>query len=120
MCENPNQENIKVAVRIRPLSKIEEANGSKQIEYTIDGNIIYLKDYGFGFDYFFEPNIDQETLYQSTIQENMLPKLFQGYNVTVFVFGQTGSGMKWFIFFIKIFSKYSKKKNCKITFPKYL
>ena len=87
-----DQESIKVAVRIRPINRIEACSGTDNIAFTIDSNQLALQGHNFSFDYVFGPETSQQLLYHSTIKDAMLPKLFQGFNATVLAYGQTGSG----------------------------
>lgn len=88
---------VQVAVRIRPLVAKEIAKGSKQFISKVEGEPqIVIKgsagsDESFTYDFVFGPEESQNSVYETAVKE-LLPKIFQGYNVTVLAYGQTGSG----------------------------
>ncbi|XP_069494754.1 stAR-related lipid transfer protein 9-like isoform X2 [Ambystoma mexicanum] len=105
--------NVKVALRVRPLSKREIAEGTSII-VQIDGNAARLRnikdgrlEYSgesrerileFGFDYSYwsvdteDPRYaSQEVVFQD-LGTSVLSGAFKGYNVCLFAYGQTGSG----------------------------
>ncbi|XP_078515638.1 stAR-related lipid transfer protein 9-like [Lissotriton helveticus] len=106
--------NVKVAVRVRPLSKRETAEGTSII-VEVDGNTAKLRnikldgrlEYSgearkgileFGFDYCYwsvdseDPNYaSQEVVFQD-LGTSVLSGAFKGYNICLFAYGQTGSG----------------------------
>jgi kinesin family protein 1/kinesin family protein 3/17 len=97
-------ENIRVAVRCRPLNSKEEARGEGAcLEILEDGviNITAPADAGAGvdagalkrfkFDYSYGPNCEQEQVAQD-IAFPILEAAFDGFNGTIFAYGQTGSG----------------------------
>ncbi|XP_029454555.1 stAR-related lipid transfer protein 9 [Rhinatrema bivittatum] len=105
--------NVKVAVRVRPLSKRESAEGARIIIEVDDkaARIRNQKDHRlegswdtrerileFGFDYCYwsvnpdDPNYaSQEVVYQD-LGTSVLSGAIKGYNVCLFAYGQTGSG----------------------------
>ncbi|XP_018420379.1 PREDICTED: stAR-related lipid transfer protein 9 [Nanorana parkeri] len=106
--------NVKVALRVRPLSKREIAEGARVI-LNVDDKIARIKniklDYRadgcgdtrerhmeFGFDYcYFSVDPDdpkyasQEVVFQD-LGTTVLSEAITGYNVCLFAYGQTGSG----------------------------
>ena len=113
-----SSKNMIVAVRSRPLSKIEleysniksiEIQNSKtliiteptQYNYIEEGSkyinkdnaleIIQSKQTKFEFDYVFDEHTQQEDIYHFTT-ENLIESVMEGYNGTVFAYGATGSG----------------------------
>ena len=113
-----SSKNMIVAVRSRPLSKIEleysniktiEIQNSKtliiteptQYNYIEEGSkyinedsaleIIQSKQTKFEFDYAFDEHTQQEDIYHFTT-ENLIESVMEGYNGTVFAYGATGSG----------------------------
>lgn len=51
----------------------------------------YLDNLPFRFDYVFNENVDNETVYQFTAKP-LVPTIFEGGMATCFAYGQTGSG----------------------------
>ncbi|XP_073408774.1 stAR-related lipid transfer protein 9 [Dendrobates tinctorius] len=106
--------NVRVAVRVRPLSRREKGDGAKII-VNIDEKIARIKniklDYKpetcgdtrerlleFGFDYCYwsvdpeDPKYaSQEVVFQD-LGTTILSEAIKGYNVCLFAYGQTGSG----------------------------
>jgi kinesin family protein 5 len=77
-------ESIKVAARFRPLSKGEFCLKLKE-------NTVTTPDATFTFDKVFSPNSTQKDIYDYAA-ENMVNDIMQGYNGTIFAYGQSGSG----------------------------
>jgi kinesin family protein 5 len=48
-------------------------------------------DHGFTFDHVFQPNCSQEEVY-SAVGHEVVEAAFEGFNGTVFAYGQTSSG----------------------------
>lgn len=99
---------VKVAIRTRPPSEKEIANGEGKIvemteSYTDDGDQgqVILNDPSghdepskFAFDIVFGLAVEQATIY-TAVGQPALAKTFEGYNGTIFAYGQTGSGKSW-------------------------
>ncbi|XP_077178851.1 stAR-related lipid transfer protein 9 isoform X2 [Paroedura picta] len=106
--------NVKVAVRVRPLSKREHAEGRRIIvevedkaakirNIKVDNRYEALWDtrekvMSFGFDYCYwsvdpeDPKYaSQEVIFQD-LGTSVLSGAFKGYNICLFAYGQTGSG----------------------------
>ncbi|GLI69864.1 hypothetical protein VaNZ11_014581 [Volvox africanus] len=92
-------ENISVSVRVRPLNKQEE---QELFAWRIDGNSIVqldsnnrdvdrTKDTKYVLDHVFGPDWTTEKIYEVTTQE-LIHKMVNGFNSTVFAYGQTSSG----------------------------
>lgn len=96
-------ENVKVMVRCRPLMKKEEQKqrGIVCLEANEeDASIIILAPTGdattkssreFYFDSVFGPESDNERVYMKSCRR-LVESAFEGYNCTVFLYGQTGTG----------------------------
>ncbi|XP_052128712.1 kinesin-like protein unc-104 isoform X4 [Frankliniella occidentalis] len=96
---------VKVAVRVRPFNNREIARESKCIidmtgnTTTISNPKINDANKNFNFDYSYWSHTDesdpsfatQKMVYQD-IGEEMLEHAFEGYNVCIFAYGQTGAG----------------------------
>lgn len=90
-------DNVKVAVKVRPLSLRESTAGNKCVVDKIPGhpqlilNRTDSKEEAFTFNYVFGEDDSQIKLYDECVK-GMLDNLFKGYNVTILAYGQTGSG----------------------------
>ncbi|KAM9556345.1 stAR-related lipid transfer protein 9 isoform 1-T1 [Guaruba guarouba] len=106
--------NVKVALRVRPMSKRESAEGGRVI-VEVDGKVAKIrnikadsrldstwdsreKTVAFSFDYCYwsvdpeDPkHASQEMVFQD-LGTSVLSGAFRGYNICVFAYGQTGSG----------------------------
>lgn len=98
-----NSENIRVAIRFRPRNKKED---TKDTEYylRIDSkqNIVDISENGkeiqqFSFDHVFDYNSSQEKIF-STVAKNAVEWVCQGYNATIFAYGNTSSGKTFTMF----------------------
>ncbi|XP_077462833.1 kinesin-like protein KIF1A isoform X3 [Stigmatopora argus] len=99
---------VKVAVRVRPFNSREMSKDSKCI-IQMSGNTTtiinpkQLKDNkSFNFDYSYwshttpeDPNYASQMLVYKDIGEEMLLHAFEGYNVCIFAYGQTGAGKSY-------------------------
>ena len=102
---NNKKSSITVAIRIRPLNKNEldissveciRAINSTSLLVTTDSSINnkksnQIKEQQFFFDYVFDKNTSQQTIYENTTK-NLLTGIIDGFNATVFAYGATGSG----------------------------
>nr|XP_023013785.1 kinesin-like protein KIF3A [Leptinotarsa decemlineata] len=92
-----SQENVRVFIRIRPLSKKEIADGNENIVVCDHKeNLIALKKNGehtkpFKFDHIFSTNTAQLEMYRM-VAFPIVEKALEGYNGTIFAYGQTGTG----------------------------
>ena len=88
---------VKVAIRVRPMNKHEEEQNS-ELCVDVDKNnntVSIFKKKGnpktFQFDYVFGMDCTQREIYD-TVAFPIVDSIFQGYNGTVFAYGQTGCG----------------------------
>lgn len=90
-------ENIKVAVRIRPLLKREIEEGEENSWVVHDKSTLSLKSQirlqsaSFSFDHCFEKSTKNQVVYEEVVKPISLSCL-SGINGTVFMYGTTGSG----------------------------
>lgn len=93
-----NEVNIQVAVRIRPLLPKELLRHHSECLKVIPGTaqVIVNPDRLFTFDHAFGPSASQDEVYRACIQP-MVRSLMDGYNATVFCYGETGSGKTYTI-----------------------
>ncbi|KAF9215050.1 hypothetical protein BGZ59_002414 [Podila verticillata] len=95
-------ENVTVTVRIRPFSssELKVAGGVTQVWEVNDGsNIVYNDDYAVNtrraaVDYAYDHALtgsDNELIYNTSVK-NLVQSAMEGYNGTVFAYGQTSSG----------------------------
>ncbi|CEP00395.1 Kinesin-like protein [Plasmodiophora brassicae] len=89
---------VRVVCRFRPRNKLEiEMNSPVAVE-VIDNNVASImagafggKSHRFDFDYVFGDKSRQEDVFEATAGP-MVVEALQGYNSTVFAYGQTGAG----------------------------
>ncbi|KAM8804254.1 centromere-associated protein E isoform 2-T2 [Rhynchonycteris naso] len=85
---------VAVCVRLRPLNSREEALGeATQVYWKTDNNAIYQVDgsKSFNFDRVFHCNETTKNVYEE-IAVPIIDSAIQGYNGTIFAYGQTASG----------------------------
>ncbi|XP_036735109.2 centromere-associated protein E isoform X2 [Manis pentadactyla] len=85
---------VAVCVRVRPLNSREEALGEDtQAYWKTDNNAIYQVDgsKSFSFDRVFHSNETTKNVYEE-IAVPIIDSAIQGYNGTIFAYGQTASG----------------------------
>lgn len=82
-----------MAVRIRPQLAKEKIEGCHICTSVTPGEpqVFLGKDKAFTFDYVFDIESQQEQIYTQCI-EKLIEGCFEGYNATVFAYGQTGAG----------------------------
>lgn len=101
------EQNLTVALRIRPLNEDESNLGATRIAHKVQAKMVVLMDpmedpddilranrsreKQFVFDYTFDSNATQEDVYKNTTR-SLLPNIINGYNATVFAYGATGAG----------------------------
>ncbi|CAK58191.1 unnamed protein product (macronuclear) [Paramecium tetraurelia] len=89
---------VKVIVRMRPFNQREKENGSKPcVIVNEDANSVELRNSqdnevkNFTYDYVFGAETPQLQIYQKTAF-NLVESVADGYNGTIFAYGQTGCG----------------------------
>ncbi|XP_066892527.1 centromere-associated protein E [Kogia breviceps] len=85
---------VAVCVRVRPLNSREEALGKDtQVYWKTDNNTVYQVDgsKSFHFDRVFHSNETTKNVYEE-IAVPIIDSAIQGYNGTIFAYGQTASG----------------------------
>ncbi|XP_039738245.1 kinesin-like protein KIF21A isoform X4 [Pteropus medius] len=89
----PDESSVRVAVRIRPQLAKEKIEGCHICTSVTPGEpqVFLGKDKAFTFDYVFDIDSQQEHIYTQCI-EKLIEGCFEGYNATVFAYGQTGAG----------------------------
>ncbi|XP_053517563.1 kinesin-like protein KIF21A isoform X10 [Artibeus jamaicensis] len=89
----PDESSVRVAVRIRPQLAKEKIEGCHICTSVTPGEpqVFLGKDKAFTFDYVFDIDSQQEQIYMQCI-EKLIEGCFEGYNATVFAYGQTGAG----------------------------
>ncbi|XP_076779629.1 kinesin-like protein KIF19 isoform X5 [Arvicanthis niloticus] len=103
----PKDQQLMVALRIRPLNSTELEEGATVIAHKVGDQVVVLMDPGedpedtlrahrsrertFIFDTVFDQHASQETVYRATIQ-HLLEGVISGYNTTVFAYGPSGAG----------------------------
>jgi len=99
------QSNVLVAVRVRPMLKHDKIK--KNCVRVMDAKVVCIMDpahdkqdvlranrsreKNYAFDYVFEPGSSQESVYHHT-SKFLIQGVLDGYNATVFAYGNTGAG----------------------------
>mmetsp|Transcript_21755 Transcript_21755/g.43665 ORF Transcript_21755/g.43665 Transcript_21755/m.43665 type:complete len:1173 (-) Transcript_21755:258-3776(-) len=83
--------NVKVAVRVRPLSGAERARSEGECIRFPNENQVLIGKRPFTFDKLFRQSSTQHEMYSECV-ENLVDQFIKGYNATVLAYGQTGSG----------------------------
>ncbi|CAH1104663.1 unnamed protein product [Psylliodes chrysocephalus] len=84
-------QNVKVVVRIRPISRQEEDQNVKNIVKCHTHREMFLKEKKYTFDRVFKPTASQIELYMNVVAP-LIQDVVEGYNCTAFAYGQTGTG----------------------------
>ncbi|TIB11848.1 hypothetical protein E3P92_02741 [Wallemia ichthyophaga] len=91
----PNNNNIQVAVRCRPLkpgeSQILSTDGLRGNTVTIDSTHSTSQQKAYTFDHVFGDQSDQAMLY-ADVGAPIVDEMLQGFNCTIFAYGMTGTG----------------------------
>ncbi|XP_048207295.1 kinesin-like protein KIF19 [Perognathus longimembris pacificus] len=103
----PKDQQLMVALRIRPLNSTELEEGATVIAHKVGDQVVALMDPGedpedplrphrsrectFIFDTVFDQHASQEDVYQATIGP-LVEGIISGYNTTVFAYGPSGAG----------------------------
>uniref|UniRef100_A0A8C8SQE1 Kinesin-like protein KIF21A n=1 Tax=Pelusios castaneus TaxID=367368 RepID=A0A8C8SQE1_9SAUR len=93
MSAGQDESSVRVAVRIRPQLAKEKIEGCHICTSVTPGEpqVFLGKDKAFTFDYVFNIDSRQEEIYDQCV-EKLIDGCFEGYNATVFAYGQTGAG----------------------------
>ncbi|KAK6972865.1 Kinesin-like protein kif3b [Biomphalaria glabrata] len=101
MSKSSKSESVKVVVRCRPLNEKEIAEGhSRVVEMDVKKGVIEVKNpkagnteppKKFTFDSVYDWNSKQRDLYDETFYA-LVDSVLQGFNGTIFAYGQTGTG----------------------------
>lgn len=110
---NDNKENIKVVIRIRP--RIERENDLCNL-INVEGNRINLlnKTEKFGFDYVATQETTQLEIFENCAKE-IADYTLQGYNGSLFVYGQTSAGKTYTLLGSKLSTLPLNKKNINLN-----
>eukprot|EP00762_Andalucia_godoyi_P002744 ANDGO_04515.mRNA.1 Osmotic avoidance abnormal protein 3 len=88
--------NVKVAVRTRPFNQ-REKDMNAEVCLKVEGDTVFIsnpsngKEEGFTFDHAYWIDSPQESVYND-LGRPILDKALEGYNSTIFAYGQTGAG----------------------------
>jgi len=89
--------NVRVCCRFRPMNKLEESEGAKEVVRVTKDRLSCTIDEGrmkaltFTYDRVFPVETTQEEVYKHTGAQ-LVEQVLAGYNCTIFAYGQTGSG----------------------------
>lgn len=90
--ERSGKENVRVMIRCRPLRGGElNRRETNVVKFQADEKLIEIQDRLFKFDFVFKPESDNEQVYMKSVRQ-LVDFAFKGYNCTVFLYGQTGTG----------------------------
>ena len=91
----PKSECVKVAIRVRPMNKHEkEQNSTVCVDVDTQNNTVSVSKTDtktFQFDYVYPMETTQRQIYDE-VAFPIVDSIFQGYNGTIFAYGQTGCG----------------------------
>uniref|UniRef100_A0AC34REW1 Kinesin-like protein n=1 Tax=Panagrolaimus sp. JU765 TaxID=591449 RepID=A0AC34REW1_9BILA len=87
----PSECCIQVVCRVRPLNELEKRNGSTFLPKIVGKDTISIGGKAFVYDRVFDPNLDQEAVYAGSAA-HIVRDVLNGYNGTIFAYGQTSSG----------------------------
>ncbi len=81
---------VTVCVRCRPMT-LQESRMKRAVAKDVDklGGKLVIDDKSFVFDKVFNENCTQDDVYKSIISQR-IEQCFQGFNATIFAYGQTG------------------------------
>ncbi|KAI8794146.1 kinesin protein KIF19 [Biomphalaria glabrata] len=101
------EQNLMVALRIRPMAQDEILQGANPAAYKVENNMVVLLDPAddsddilranrsrekqYVFDSIFDGTCSQKDVYEETTKF-LIPNVTSGYNATVFAYGPTGAG----------------------------
>uniref|UniRef100_A0A915N012 Kinesin-like protein n=1 Tax=Meloidogyne javanica TaxID=6303 RepID=A0A915N012_MELJA len=89
---NPSECCIQVVCRVRPLNEIERKNGSSSVvKFQGKDTVMVTVGKTYAFDNVFQPNDTQENVYKGAAH-HIVQDVLNGYNGTIFAYGQTSSG----------------------------
>ncbi|KAM4618967.1 kinesin-like protein KIF21A isoform 2-T2 [Polymixia lowei] len=93
MTTGQDESSVRVALRIRPQLAREKIEGCHICTYVMPGEpqVILGKDKAFTYDYMFDMDSQQEAIY-ANCTEKLIEGCFEGYNATIFAYGQASSG----------------------------
>lgn len=89
--------NLRVAVRVRPLSKAEKAKRVTKVVSTSQGRCVSVAsrvERTFQYEAAFGPFTPQRQVYETMVAP-VIDEVLSGFNCTVFAYGQTGTGKTW-------------------------
>ena len=96
-----NSENIKVCLRIRPMSLQEKSRNDESCIETVSGEQLLLSHKNlrrsYTFNLVFGPESSQEDVFFNCSIDKLIDSALDGYSVTIFAYGQTGSGKTYTI-----------------------
>ncbi|XP_059568618.1 kinesin-1 heavy chain isoform X2 [Myotis daubentonii] len=88
---DPAECNIKVMCRFRPLNESEVNRGDKYIAKFQGEDTVMIATKPYAFDRVFQSNTSQEQVYNDCAKK-IVKDVLEGYNGTIFAYGQTSSG----------------------------
>ncbi len=91
-----SKDNVKVMIRVRPLNEREKTSGGHKKCVTVDNETTVTIEAkpdikSFNYDFVGDENIEQETIFNK-IARPIADACLEGYNGSIFAYGQTGAG----------------------------
>ncbi len=115
--KEPKSSNIKVIIRFRPFNETEtdlfkEGVGYQSCEFIDDKSVIMKNrdsggEHNFRFDRIFKPDSSQPSIYDY-VGKGTLDDVLNGYNGTIFCYGQSGSGKTYTMYGSDIYEEVGK------------
>jgi hypothetical protein len=87
---------IRVYCRFRPLSNAEMQQGNRDMVTPIDSMSVQVGESKYAFDAVFHPFNQQEEIFADC--SDLIQSAIDGYNITLFAYGQTGAGKTYTMF----------------------
>uniref|UniRef100_A0A8C4N8S9 Kinesin-like protein n=1 Tax=Eptatretus burgeri TaxID=7764 RepID=A0A8C4N8S9_EPTBU len=88
---DPSECNVKVVCRFRPMNEAETNRGDKCLAQFFNDETVNFCKMQYSFDQVFSPDQTQEHVYTACARQ-IICDVLQGYNGTIFAYGQTASG----------------------------
>ena len=90
--DKKEERNVNVAIRCRPMNSREKKTGKPQVvQCKPQRHEVTLKKKTYTFDHVFGPYSSQKDVFKTLIQP-VVDEALDGYNCTIFAYGQTGTG----------------------------
>ncbi|XP_063074225.1 kinesin-like protein KIF21A [Engraulis encrasicolus] len=91
MSGGQDESSVRVALRVRPQLAREKIEGCHICTFVTPGEpqVMLGKDKAFTYDFVFDMDTTQDAIY-ANCTEKLIEGCFEGYNATIFAYGQCG------------------------------